>query len=342
MTNQKLSPTQSAQARANSYDLFSQLFLHGLTAETLPIVQMIPELAATLPDTLDLDRAAAEHQRLFGLNLFPFQSIFLDPSGLVGGDEADRVAAAYAECGFVPLATGEGIDHIGQQLACLAFLCAAEAEALEDGKAAIALRIQRLQQNVLNQHLLRWLPPLVCTLQRQDNPLFAAIADLLIGLVDIHLAGLEAYSPFTITGSPFTLPTPPDLLTKDDTTLHDIAIYFLRPAWCGLDLTRSELTQMGRQLQIPSGFAERETQFVNLLRTASQYDHFAALLSKLAERIEHDKRYYQEFPFLSRSVHASAALWMQRLEKSEQLVEELKKMAITQQTAAEHGAQAAS
>ena len=165
---------------------------------------------------------------------------------------------------------------------------------------------------------------------------------VLIGLVDAHTAELEVHLPLTINGSPFTLPTPPDLLTKDDTTLHDIAIYFLRPAWCGLDLTRSELTQMGRQLQIPSGFAERETQFVNLLRTASQSDHCAALLSKLAERIEHDKRYYQEFPFLSHSIHASGAVWMQRLEKSEQLLEELKKMAITQQTAAAHGAQAAS
>lgn len=328
-----LSPTQSAQARANSYDLFSQLFLHGLTADTLPIVQMIPELAATLPDTLDLDRAAAEYQRLFGLNLFPFQSIFLDPSGLVGGDEADRVAAAYAECGFVPLATGEGIDHIGQQLACLAFLCAAEAEALEDGKAAIALRIQRLQQNFLNQHLLRWLPPLVCTLQRQDNPLFATIADLLLGLVDAHAAELEQSSP--LTPHPSSLPVPPDLLSKDDTTLRDIAIHFLRPAWSGLALTRSDLTAIGREFRLPSGFAERETQFVNLLRAASQYGQFAAVLDAIGKRIEMDNGYLAASELASSTLRESISIWRQRLNESKQLLEALKKLAIEQLAARE-------
>lgn len=325
-----LSPGQTALARSQAYQLFSQLFLNGLSAETLPVVQQIPELAATLPETVDLERAASDHYRLFGLNLFPFQSVFLDSNGLVGGTEADGVAAAYAECGFVPLTPDTSVDHVGQELACLAFLCAAEADALEDQQPAILQRIQRLQKRFLDHHLLRWLPPLACALQRQQAPFYATLAELLLGLVDSQLTMLAESHALAAETAPFHLPDPPDLLAKGETSLRDIAIYLLRPAWCGMLLTRQELTWIGRALHIPAGFAERETHLVNLLRTAGQYEQFSALLHQLRECIVQDKNYYTSSAFISRSLNTILAVWLQRLDNAEKLLKQLDLLAVKQ------------
>jgi TorA maturation chaperone TorD len=320
-----------AQARSNAYQLFSRLFLNGLRAETLSVVQMIPELAAVTPQTLDCDHAAAQHYTLFGMNLFPLQSFWLDASGLAGGAETDRVAASYAECGYTPYQTDAAIDHISQQLACLAFLCAAEADALADQKTGLAQRIHHLQAHFLTQHLLRWLPPLVCALQRQDAPFYGALAELTLALSDAHLADAEAtWMSLRLDSEPFVLPPAPALLDNAATTLRQLVNYFLRPACCGLLFTRHDLAQVGRMLRLPIGFAERETQFVNLLRAASRFETLPALFSALSERLQHDRKYYAAASLCSASLQAMIRVWQERLADSDRLLKELERTVQTQ------------
>ena len=91
MMSKPISPIHSlvgsevSQARHHGYVLFGRLLLEGLTPELLPFVQQIPELATAVPKFYDDDIAAAHYQSIFGFNLFPFQSIFLDGSGSSGG-----------------------------------------------------------------------------------------------------------------------------------------------------------------------------------------------------------------------------------------------------------------
>ena len=115
--------------RGHTYELLSRLYLEGITGETLPYVEAIPELAAKLSEEFDPDEAAADYQHLFGFNIFPYQSIFLDPAVLLGGQVTDDVTRSYRAAGFILDSMAESADHIGHELQFMAVLCTAESEA---------------------------------------------------------------------------------------------------------------------------------------------------------------------------------------------------------------------
>ena len=149
-----------ALARSHGYDFLGHLWLHGVTLDVVDMVAQIPELSPALDAApADFDDLAATHQQILGFDVFPFQSIFLDPSGLLGGAQTDRVLHAYAAAGFDFATADTAGDHIGHQLAFLAFLCGAEADAWEDGLPATAQAMQSRQTGFMRDHLLRWIAP---------------------------------------------------------------------------------------------------------------------------------------------------------------------------------------
>ena len=166
-----LDKAEIALARQHGYVLFGRLLLEGLTPELLPFVQQIPELATVVPQFYDDDIAAAHYQSIFGFNLFPFQSIFLDSTGLVGGQETKRVQTFFAKVGYEGI-TDVDSDHIGQLLLCLAVLCEDSGQTARHQQAAL-----------LGQHLLRWLLPFTCALKLQKRVFYAALADMLLAFV---------------------------------------------------------------------------------------------------------------------------------------------------------------
>jgi TorA maturation chaperone TorD len=153
--------------------------------ELLPYIEALPALAGRLPPRPDPDELAAAHYRLFGLNVFPYESVFLDPSGLLGGRVSAQVAARYDADGYRP-AADVAPDHVGHQLGLLAHLAAAEADAWEDGRAQIAQEMQQRQQSFLAGHLARWLPPLLAALEAQDDAFYRATAALTWELAGDH------------------------------------------------------------------------------------------------------------------------------------------------------------
>ena len=86
-------------ARQRAYALLGALLVEGLDAEGLSRVRALPGLGDALPpestsEAAELDALAAEHQALFGHEVFPFSGVFMGPSGLVGeGAAAGAVAA---------------------------------------------------------------------------------------------------------------------------------------------------------------------------------------------------------------------------------------------------------
>lgn len=291
-----LSIGEVVQARGYSYALCSRLFLHGLTPALAPAVAAIPELAVTCPADIDPDQAAADHQALLGFALFPYQSIFLDPSGLLGGEESVRVQHSYTHYGFVPVTSTEAPDHIGHELACLAFLCAAESDAWEDQRTGIVQQVQRLQVDFLQNHLLRWLPPLVLAMQRQHQPFYAALAELTLALVDHHLTEMHDRRVHgTVATATFTLSPAPMLLEERTTTLADIVNWLLAPPYSGLFLSRDDLGRLARRYQLPRGFGERALLLTNLLRSAIKYDCFGALITDLHTLVNTEAQAYQRF-----------------------------------------------
>jgi len=300
-----LSAGEVARARSYTYTLLSRLFFQGLTPEVAPAVAVIPALAAAVTANFDPDQAAADHQALLGFALFPYQSIFLDPSGWLGGEEGVRVQQSYAHCGFAPTGTAESPDHIGHELACMAFLCAAESDAWEDGRSAVVLRIQRLQVDFLQKHLLRWLPPFALAIQRQQHPFYAALAELTLALVDSQLAEKEDTAP----AAPFHLPATPALLEERTTTLQDIAQWLLCPPDSGLFLSRDDLGRLARRYQLPRGFGERALLLTNLLRSAIKYGCFPAVIDDLHALVTAEAQAHQRLGQTMPALGAYTNVW---------------------------------
>jgi TorA maturation chaperone TorD len=270
-----------ALARSRSYALFGRLFLSGPSPEVLAYVRAIPELAGTLPETINEDEVAADYQHLFGFNIFPHESIFLDPAGLLGGPVSESVLHSYTRVGYNAGVSSDNADHIGHELNCLAFLCGAEADAWEDDRPDAAGRMALLQVEFLDRHLLGWLPALVLAIRQQRQPFYSALADLLLDLVISHRS-----DPNQGPAGAFLLLEPPDLLADEQAGLRDIVAYLLTPAYSGIYLARDDIGRLARQQTLPRGFGGRRQMLQNLLRSAANYDMLELLLQDLSELIK--------------------------------------------------------
>lgn len=313
-----LTPAQVAQARHHSYHLFSQLYKGGATAVSLATLQAIPTLAAALPSPFDADEAAAIHYRLFEHALHPYESFFLDSSGLLGGPVTEAVTRHYAQIGFSAETDGIAADHIGQELAALAFLCAAEAQAHTRQDATAVARHRQQQADFLHQHLLPWLPPLVLATRQQAAGFYTAVADLTLALLADHAADLALPAPT------FTLNPVPGWLAHDQASLGDIAQFWVTPVWSGLVLGREDVARLARQLNLPRGFGSRQQMMHNLLRTAGQYDQIPALLQSLAWLLETWAVSYRQQRQQQAALADHTAVWLARLDDAASLLQQLR------------------
>lgn len=274
--SRRLDDTALSQSRSRAYTLLSRLFLQGLTEGALPYALTIPELASAIPEPFDADEAAADHQHLFGFNVFPYQSIFLDPAGLLGGGETERVVRFYRETGFPGDKAGESADHIGHELGLLAFLSGAEDDAREDDLPAVAERMAALQGNFLGRHLLRWLPPLALAIRRQGRSFYTALVNLTVATVAAHWSSLDRDADAEVA-----LPAAPELLGDERTGLREIVAYLLAPAYSGIYLSRDDIGRLGQKQELPRGFGRRQDMLLNLMRSAANYEALEPLLSSL-------------------------------------------------------------
>jgi TorA maturation chaperone TorD len=287
--SRRLDEMEMTRVRSRTYALLRRLFLQGLTEEVFPYVQAIPELTSAIPEPIDVDEAAADHQQLFGFNVFPYQSIFLDPAGLLGGDETERVIRFYRETGFPTGTAGESADHIGHELGLLAFLSGAEADAWEDGLPTVAHRMSALQIDCLGQHLLRWLAPLALAIRQQGQLFYAALVELTIATVAAHWAGIGQE-----VDAEFALPAGPDLLEDERTGLREIAAFMLAPAYSGIYLSRDDIGRLAQKQKLPRGFGRRQDMLLNVMRSAVNYEALEALLASLQVLASESAAAYRE------------------------------------------------
>ncbi|MDH5506064.1 MAG: molecular chaperone TorD family protein [Anaerolineae bacterium] len=316
-------------ARSHTYDLFSRLYLHGLTPELLPYVLEVPELAAALPRVpqpagaaitaaFEADRAAADHYQLFGFEVFPFQSVFLDETANLGGAITQAVLDFYRQAGFAPPSSGESPDHIGMHLACLSFLCAAEADALEDGLADQAARMRAWQRRLLYEHLLPWLPVFTQAVIHYGQPFYAALAEMTLDLILEHAAGLGGRP-----AAPFVLPQPPELLGNQKTGLKQIAAYLVTPAYSGCFLSRAAISRLARQHKIPRGFGARWQLLENTLRAAAGFDALPGVLTDLRAELDQSAAAYQALAAEYPVVVDIAQVWLARLAETQSLLAQM-------------------
>ncbi|MCS6827333.1 MAG: molecular chaperone TorD family protein [Caldilinea sp.] len=342
-----MTPHQTAPAYAQAFDLFARLYRHGLTPALVMEAAQLPGLAAVAPQPYDPDEEAAAFHTLFGMNVFPYQSVFLDPDGLLGGAETDRVRAGYRRMGFIVDEANEPADHLAHELDALAFLCQAEAEAQEDNRLDIAAHVQQLQANFLDEHLLRWLPAFAAAVQRQAAPFYAELVELTLALVverrrSLEPSGFVARPALDVkmtlmlrshpngVGNVLT-PAPSDappaqrverLLADPQTDLDAIVAFLLTPAYSGLYLSRHDIGSLGRATETPHGFGGRRQMLRTFLRSAAEFDRFDAALAALHSLVD------DTVQTLRRCADETASLpiiqpWLERLSATAWLLERL-------------------
>jgi TorA maturation chaperone TorD len=290
--------------------------LYGLKPEFSASVQAIPELSVLAPglgsaSPVEFDRLAADHYTLFGLNVFPHESIFLDGEGDLGGAVSSSVLAFYQQAGYDVLLAGENPDHIGLELRLLAHLAAAESEAWEDGLPTVVQRLSDLQRRFLDEHLLRWLPGLVQAIRQQDEGFFSALADLSLELASEHI-GSQEREPASAHPD-FELPRFPDLLVHEKTSLKDFAHFLLTPACSGFYLSREDISRLASSLKIPRGFGSREQMLANLLRAAADYESLPPLVEGITTLLGDWIGFYEAMAEDQPVLAFFAAPWLQRL-----------------------------
>ncbi|MGD2049156.1 MAG: molecular chaperone TorD family protein, partial [Chloroflexota bacterium] len=279
--------------------------------------QAIPKLVEALPESFDEDEAAADHQHLFGFNLFPYQSIFLGSSGLLGGDIAEGALQCYQKAGFDVQASSESADHIGYELHFLAYLSSQEAKARQDGRSEILQRTTGWQRDFLDGQLLPWLPPFVQALGRQEYPFYAALADLTLNLVTEHRASLEP-DP----AADFQLARPPELLEDEKTGLKEIVGYLLLPVYSGIYLSRDDIGRLARGHSLPRGFGDRRQMSLNLLRSAANYGGLSPILGELQDLARSWSAAYAEMA-LEPSLSPFASQWYSRASSTAYILEDM-------------------
>lgn len=322
-----MQPLDETRARSRVYGLFSHLYERGLTTDVLPVVQAIPDLASLLPDPFDEDETAADHYTLFGLEVFPYAGLFLDVEGRLGGPTADQVQRLYAQIGFQPVLDRESADHLGHELALLAFLSEAEAEAVENAEPRETERVRRLQRQFMDSHLLEWLPAFICAAEQQPYPFYAALSRLTLDVVLDHRAGLHDEDAEHTGRSERGAPAPPpDILDEAGTGLKDIAEYLATPTRSGFFLSRSDIAQLGRAERLPRGFGSRVQTLTNLLRAAAEFDRMEALLDALGKRVGVWEKFYQELHNNDlQSVRTTSQIWLERLAGTKSIIRRMRK-----------------
>lgn len=197
-----------ATARANMYKFLSAAFVEPPSAALLaPLLaegfvgELEEVLGAAAVDDLrqfvrgfqgDYEGLDQEFQGLFmvplGRYVTPYEAVYRDErevggarvQGLLMGPSTLAVKQLYREAGAAISEDFKDLpDHVGLELACMEFLCAAEARAWERGDLDEVHRIRGFQRRLLHEHLLQWVPALCGRIRETaPGPFYRGIASL--------------------------------------------------------------------------------------------------------------------------------------------------------------------
>ncbi len=266
---------EQARTRSDAWALFSGLIEEGLDEDSLKRVRLIQPLAEALPESIDLDDLAAQHYGLFGLEAPAFAGAFLDSKWGVG--ESASLEDFYGHYGFVTRRNVASIDHLGVAMSFLSYAAGHEARG-----GASARKWTEAQSAFLGAHLLIWLPAYVVSCG--GSGLWPEVLRLALEFAASEFSELGGGHPpnYRLPGG----------LSLDDPKigLREIAAFIADPAQSGVLLTRTTISELANEADIPGGFGARSERLEGILRGAAEY----GVLSKLIGGIEARFRDQQE------------------------------------------------
>lgn len=313
---------------ATAARILGHFWLEELTSHDVDLIEALPELAHTNPGSTaaDLDALAVEYQRLFGFNLPPYESVFIDPSAMLLAPATDRVQHLYRQAGWTPPANNRAgaPDHLGLQLLALA-------DWLEQPQPWAAHRL-------LGEHLALWAPPFLHTLTRlKPHPFYAALAELTLNLIlsSLTAAALPAADPFPQLPPPPVFrgsgpdefaPAPPAPDSPDDDAalrLRDVVKKLLPPRDTGLFLTREDMARLAQSLNLPVTVGDRFKMLETLFRQAGEFELLPQLFDQFNRLLDQTQADYHQWAAEYPTWQLYAAAWQQRLDHTKATLHDL-------------------
>lgn len=279
-------------SKCEAYNLYSDIFLTGPIGE----VQKKVRDNARLRDVLVLDsddELAAEHETMFGFNVFPFASLFLEFDGMLGGETTHRIRAFRSQLGIDVGSDSTAPDHVAAELRILAVL--AKSDSLASQSTA----------EFIDRHVFSWLPAFVAAVREETHVFYSELVDLMLEQIVDHRRSIMASSQI---GDLEPIPKE-HLLSDSKTGIHDIADFLTSPARCGLFLSRSTIAGIAQGLKLPHGFGGRSEMMATSLRSAAAYDGVDRVVDAIENVIDRNRTAWKE---LTESGLESAEIWSDR------------------------------
>jgi len=349
------STVSTLRLRRESYELLARLYLDEPSAGLVASLRGLPPFAEHIPPESTagawMADVAVEYQRLFGMNVYPYESIFLDQELMLNTRATERIARLYHDCGFDSVGARAGApDHLGLEFRLMRELITAELHAQASGDAD-GVRWARAQQALcLHDHLARWAPICAQSITRVTRqPLYTVLAALTTELVlsDVDAIPAPVVLPRIALEHHLTcgetrpsadasdldaqsrarLGSGENVSAEDARGINAIIHQLITPATTGVLLTRADISGLGRTLQLPIAIGERFQMLRSLFDAAGQFDHVPALLASLGRLFVAEDKVVAALIAACPAWNDYGQDWRQRIASGQSLIAELRTQA---------------
>jgi putative dimethyl sulfoxide reductase chaperone len=274
--------------RHATYDLLSRLFLAPPDGALLEQLATLPPFDGALhgvsltAETVEAYQVA--YQELFGFNFFPYESLFHERELMVNTAGVERLRALMEETGFDHTLYAVGAaDHLGVELAFMAYLIAREIAGEQSGQGWMLHRARAYQATLLYQHLATWVPMAMLTMQGiAPTPLFHLLAEITLELVLSDVTTIPATDTNEwVEALPISDAPPRD--ENEDDGLSSLIRHLITPFESGVFLTRIGIRRMARQLHLPMTMGDRFGMVKQLFEAAGQFEKIEPLVTVLEQ-----------------------------------------------------------
>ncbi|HIO71093.1 MAG TPA: dehydrogenase [Campylobacterales bacterium] len=163
---------EQIEIRANMYGLLSRLLLQEVDSEVISFLKKSENLDLLFPNLkewkiwneLEDEKLINQHlnpdfTNISILHLVPYETFYTREDMMIETGGANPVTDYYHQYGFkveFDIARVISPDHIGIELEFMNKLVLAELEALKNGDSETAKKIQEVQKEFLEKHILNW------------------------------------------------------------------------------------------------------------------------------------------------------------------------------------------